>query len=244
MRNQRHGSTISDRAVLEAERLMLVEQMCAAAASVGGLTPLSNPPPPKRKNKREVPRPAPSPARGDNRFASAPSELVFGRPAEAALGIFQYLHSDEAVVGAAIAAGGVHAIVSEVTRHGTEGDKEYVLHAEAGSSELTFQGGLKRDCGPDGALLECRMLKDNLEAPLPAGVQMGEKANALNPLRGMRIDDFVRAPQVRHARLNKAHVVALRLYSTAVRAFDASALCLFTFRCAHVMALTLYTTTG
>ena len=37
---------------------------------------------------------------------------------------------------------------------GTDVDKEclaYVLYAEAGSSDLTFQGGLKRDCDEEGA---------------------------------------------------------------------------------------------
>jgi hypothetical protein len=125
-------------------------------------------------------------------------------------------------VNTAIAAGGVDAIVSEVTRHGTEGDKEcleYVLHAEAGSSALTFQGGLKRDCGPDGVLLECRVLKDDIGASSPAGVG---KTVTPHPSRGMRIDDFVRTPQVLHARLTKAHVVALRLYSTAVSCLPSS----------------------
>jgi hypothetical protein len=140
-----------------------------------------------------------------------------------------YLHTDKGVVGAAIAACGVDAVVSEVTRHGTEGDKEcleYVLHAEAGSSELTFQRGLKRDCGPDGALLECRMLKEKLGTLSPAGErQTGDKADSPNPPRGMRIDDFVRMPQVAQARLTKAHEVALRLYTTAVGClFSASTL--------------------
>jgi hypothetical protein len=153
---------------------------------------------------------------------------VFGRPAEAALGIFHCLHTEETAVNAAIAAGGVNAILAEVTRHGTETDKEcleYVLHAEAGSSDLTFHGGLKRDCGPDGALLECRMLKDNLGAPSPGRVQMGEKTT--HPPRGMRIDDFARTPQVQHARLTKAHVVALRLYSTAVSCLPLPPISLF-----------------
>jgi hypothetical protein len=196
---------------------MLVEQMCAAAASLGGLTQISDSPPRKRSGR---PNPLTFSARAGNRFISAPSELVFGRPAEAALGIFHFLHVEESVVNAAIAAGGVDAIVDEVMRHGTEGDKEcleYILHAEAGSSDLTFQAGLKRDCGPDGALLECRMLKEDRRAPPPAGIQVGKKAAKLNPPRGMRIDNFVRMPQVSHARLTKAHVVALRLYSTAVR---------------------------
>jgi hypothetical protein len=131
---------------------------------------------------------------------------VSGRPADAALGIFHYLHTEETAVYAAIAAGGVDATVAEVTRHGTEEDVEsleYVLYAEAGTSELIFQGGLKRDCGPDGGLLECRMLKEDLGAPPPPGMQMGEKAATLttqNPPRGMRIDDLLCAHAASAAR--------------------------------------------
>jgi hypothetical protein len=84
-RNQLLGSTLSERAVLEAERLVLVQQMCAAAAAVGGLYPISDPPPSKLTGKRGVPK-LPPPSGIGNRFASVPSELVFGRPAEAALG--------------------------------------------------------------------------------------------------------------------------------------------------------------
>jgi hypothetical protein len=235
--NKRYGSTLSERAVLEAERHQLVEQMSAAAAALGGLTPISDPAPPKRKGKRESVVEPVTPSRGGNRFASTPSELVFGRPAEAALGIFHYLHTEETVVNAAIAVGGVEAIVAEVTKHGTEEDLEcleYVLNAEAGSSALTFQGGLRRDCGPDGCLLECRVLKEDFGdllkpavLPSPFGVRVGEKAAAPTPPKGMRIDDFVRSPQVKHARLTKAHVVALRLYSTAVRCLPPSLTCPF-----------------
>ena len=69
-----------------------------------------------------------------------------------------------------------------------------VLYEEAGSNAQTFQGGLKRDCDEHG--------------------QLHPKRRAANG-RGMRIDDFVAQESARAADLSEAHVVALRLYSTA-----------------------------
>ena len=83
---------------------------------------------------------------------------------------------------------------------GTDVDKEclaYVLYAEAGSSDLTFQGGLKRDCDENGAVLESRTVCDGAAR------------------RGMLLRDFVAHEHSRLANLEQAHVVALRLYTTA-----------------------------
>ena len=71
------------------------------------------------------------------------------------------------------------------------------MHAEAGSSDLTYQGGLKRDCDERGRVLACRTVADG------SGV-----------VRGMRLADFVSHPSAQLANLTEAHVVALRLYTT------------------------------
>ena len=76
-------------------------------------------------------------------------------------------------------------------------DKEclaYVLEQEAGSSSLTFQGGLQRDCDGQGRVLRSR---------LTAGG------------RGMRLADFLDHPSAKLAKLKEAHVGALRFYTTA-----------------------------
>lgn len=211
-------STVSERA--EEERQGLVKQMRAAAASLDGTAKVSDPP---RRNLwgKAGALVSPAPDDTDDRFSAIKFE--FGQPRQAVHGICHFLNVEETDVNAAIAAGAIEAIVGEVTRHGTDVDKEcleYVLHADAGSSDLTFQDGLKRDCGPDGALLECRILKEDIVVPSAEEMQLGEKAatlTRLNAPRGMRLDDFVCTPQAKHARLTKAHVVALRLYSTKVR---------------------------
>ena len=53
---------------------------------------------------------------------------------------------------------------------------EYVLYKEAGSSDVRFQGGLKRDCDAEGNVHTDRLVRD---------LQTGEE-------RGMRFDDFLR----------------------------------------------------
>ena len=137
-----------------------------------------------------------------NRFAAAPRELVFGRPAQAALGIEHYMCVAPEVVPQGLLEG-TAAIVREVTASSTDADREcldYVLHAEAGSSERTYQGGLKRDCDACGRVLECRTV-----------------TNSSGKARGMRLEDFVSHPSAQHANLTEAHVVALRLYTTQAR---------------------------
>ena len=72
----------------------------------------------------------------ENRFANPPSELVFGRPAQAALGVEHYMCVPrEAVLHGLLE--GTAAIVREVNTAGTDDDREclsYILHAEAGAS--------------------------------------------------------------------------------------------------------------
>jgi len=76
---------------------------------------------------------------------------------------------------------------------------DYVLHQEAGSSDLVFDnGGLKRDCDKDGNLLPSREMVDPVT---------GQK-------RGMRFDDFVDHPSARLTALRREQVLALRLYTT------------------------------
>jgi len=76
---------------------------------------------------------------------------------------------------------------------------DYVLHQEAGASDLVFDdGGLKRDCDKDGNLLPSREIVDTVT---------GRK-------RGMRFDDFVDHPSARLVGLRREQVLALRLYTT------------------------------
>mmetsp|Transcript_23364 Transcript_23364/g.68715 ORF Transcript_23364/g.68715 Transcript_23364/m.68715 type:complete len:392 (-) Transcript_23364:53-1228(-) len=134
----------------------------------------------------------------ENRFATV-SSLVFGRPAHAALGIEYYMRVAPEVVPHGTLEGTV-AIIREVNAGGTDDDREcldYILHAEAGSSERTYQGGLKRDCNDRGRVLACRTV-----------------TNSSGAVRGMRLADFVAHPSARLANLTEAHVVALRLYTT------------------------------
>ena len=87
-----------------------------------------------------------------NRFASEPKELMFGRPAQAALGVEHYMRVTESAVRLGLEEG-VDAVVREVAAAGSAEDVEcltYVLYADAGSSDITYQGGLKRDCDDRG----------------------------------------------------------------------------------------------
>ena len=66
---------------------------------------------------------------------------------------------------------------------------DYVSRLPAGSSELTFQDGLKMDCDEHGALLEKR------------------KVNG----KAMKLSDFVTRAREIHDELREEHVLALRL---------------------------------
>ena len=68
----------------------------------------------------------------------------------------------------------------------------------AGSNEQTFQNGWVRDRAEDGSPLDAAASK-----------RLGLSCTR----EGMRLDDFKALPMARKARLDEAHVVALRLYS-------------------------------
>jgi len=92
---------------------------------------------------------------------------------------------------------GVEAIKREFEQNGTDEDKEclrYVLFERAGSSDKTFQEGLKRDCDASGAVLPERLTAS------------GE---------GMTFADFCEHYNATEAGLLPHHVLALRLYTTA-----------------------------
>jgi len=118
-------------------------------------------------------------------------DLIFGKPKQAVLGVEHYMCVDTDELSRR-KADGVAAIRAEVQKNGTDVDKEcleYVLDKEAGSSELRFQGGLKRDCD--------------------------EKGNVLPERRGKRLADFLADPSAQIAKLSEAHVAALRYYTMA-----------------------------
>ena len=137
-----------------------------------------------------------------SRFVSEPFSLVFGSPEVAAGGMAAHMRIEQSLLFSRLAQG-VSAIVQEVSRFGTDEDKEcleYVLYKEAGS-DVPIQDGWdgwfvngKRDCDRHGRLLESRKRPDGT---------------------GMRLADFVAHKNVIASNLNEAHVVALRLYSTA-----------------------------
>ena len=118
---------------------------------------------------------------GETRFIMEPRALRLGEPADAVLGLDRYMGVDAGMIRHRMAQG-VSAIVDELESYGTDVDREclhYVLHAEAGSSELTFSNGnLKRDCDSAGNLLPSR--------------------RTLNG-NGMRLQDFIEHPSSRTA---------------------------------------------
>jgi hypothetical protein len=117
--------------------------------------------------------------------------LIAGQPKEAATGIYGFIGCAEQELRAAMA-GGVSAIATEVAALGDEVLSEcfhYVVHQPAGASTISFQNGWLRDRAPDGSQLPTR--------------------------DGMRLADFCALPVAQTAQLAEAHVVALRLYTTA-----------------------------
>jgi len=92
---------------------------------------------------------------------------------------------------------GVRAIQVEFEKNGTTMDKvclKYVLEERAGSCNRLFQGHAHAmDCDANGMLRE-------------------ERKNHSG--EGMRLDDFVNLRQSKDAGLKRAHVLALRLYTT------------------------------
>jgi len=132
----------------------------------------------------------------DSRFACDARALVTGRPEAAALGIIHLLGVSSTELYASLS-DATAAIVDEVERCGSTEAREclhYVLHEAAGSSPTLFSNSpFPRDCDADGVRVD-RQRTDGT---------------------GVRLADFVAHPSARGAKLEEAHVVALRLYSTA-----------------------------
>lgn len=130
------------------------------------------------------------------RFSTTIEELVVGRPEYAALGLDHFMRVPDTMRIPALA-DGVNAIVHEVKSRGDQTMREclnYVLRQRAGSSPTLFPNSpYPRDCGAHGLRV------DRMDA---SG-------------KGMRFEDFVSHPSAQRANLHAAHVLALRLYTTA-----------------------------
>jgi hypothetical protein len=144
------------------------------------------------------------------RFSCSLAELVTGQPADAALGVMHYLKADAGATRIKMASG-VEAIESEfeamfaAARADGAADAvaaaedaleccRYVLHGAAGTSAKLFSNSpFPRDS--DGGGLRADRKRASGE--------------------GMRLADFCAAPESRLARLDPAHVAALRIYTTA-----------------------------
>ena len=134
----------------------------------------------------------------DVRFTCRFKHLRFGERAAATHGILELLNANDPEAVLLGVAEGVDAIEREVMANGTEVDKEcfdYVARRAAGSSSRLFQNSMhRRDCDASGV-----------------------RADRLTPSgEGMLLADFRSHPHAAAARLTLAHVLALRLYSTAV----------------------------
>lgn len=134
---------------------------------------------------------------GSQRFRGDVSDLVLGAPREAALGVAHLLGLSQDVLARALTRG-TAAIVKEIEGRGTDEDREcldYCLRQAAGSSPLLFSNSpFPRDCDANGV-----------------------RRDRINEVtgQGMRLADFENHPHARTAKLTQAHVLALRLYSTA-----------------------------
>ena len=130
------------------------------------------------------------------KFTTDTSELVVGKYTDAVLGISHFMRVPEALVLTGMT-GGVAAIVAEFERVGNASDLEclhYVMHERAGSSTKLFpNSAFPRDCDAHGVRADRK-------------TATGE---------GFTLDDFVAHPHAKQAKLGRAHVVALRCYTTA-----------------------------
>jgi hypothetical protein len=134
---------------------------------------------------------AASDLKDDAKFAA--NQLTSGSPAVAALGLKDFMRCTPTFVMPSAEEDGVAAIEAEFERAGTDEDKEcldYVLRRVAGASERRFtNANRRRDCDENDIVLPSRK----------------DKAFV----------DFVNDPNARVAHLRPAHVLALRLYTTA-----------------------------
>jgi len=133
----------------------------------------------------------------DGRFTGDLKHLKTGQPDTAALGLDNLLGIPENFAYPSIKEG-VEAIKNEIERAGTDEDKEcleYVLNQRAGSSPLTFPNSpYPRDCDANGVRADRK-----------------DAFGHGKTLKDFQADDFARA-----AKLQTPHVLALRLYTTAV----------------------------
>lgn len=150
--------------------------------------------PPSAKDAASMPSQS---AQTSSKFAGVAADLRMGEPKDAALGVAHFLRLPEVELAQRISRG-ISAIVDEIEAHGSAEDREcldYVLRQPAGSSHLLFPNSpYPRDCDAAGL--------------------RADRRNASG--EGMRLGDFVAHPHARVAQLSEAHVLALRLYSTAV----------------------------
>ena len=135
---------------------------------------------------------------GAGRFTLEPHDLISGHPKEAALGVNYYMKVSPQF-SLPPASDAIRAVREEFEQFGTAVDKEcldYVLFQRAGTSERMFSNGnLRRDCDAQGNTLASRLGADGL---------------------GKCFDDFCADPRARVlAKLQPAHVLVLRVYTTA-----------------------------
>ena len=139
---------------------------------------------------------APSRSALDGRFTGELRSVITGRADDAAHGLRPLLGvADD--YGFPPPAHGVAAIQAEIEAHGTAEDREclhYVLNCAAGSSDRSFPNSpYPRDCDAGGVRADRRTAS-------------GE---------GMRLADFCSHQLAGVAKLERVHVLALRLYTTA-----------------------------
>ena len=136
------------------------------------------------------------PALRTTRFEATVRDMVVGQPEFAAHGLDYLMRVDEHAHIPSLGEG-VEAIVQEVSERGDATMREcldYVLNQPAGSSELLFPNApFPRDCDADGLRVDRKTAAGD----------------------AMRLDDFVGHADARRARLHRAQVLALRLYTTA-----------------------------
>jgi hypothetical protein len=141
------------------------------------------------------------------------SDLICGKPLDAALGVSFYMKVDRSKFTMPRSGdAGVDAIVREFEQYGTDDDREcvdYVLSRRAGSSDKVFaNGNLCRDCDADGRVLDVRLNA--------VGLARRENGQEAPPSEyGKTLSDFVNDPAAQTANLEVAHVFALRIYTTA-----------------------------
>jgi hypothetical protein len=139
-------------------------------------------------------------------------DLVSGKPVDAPRGL-EFRMKCPRTFAMPPPENGVKAIEDEFMKNGNDVDNEclnYVLNERAGSSDKKFvNGNLKRDCDEDGVVLDERLTNE--------GVHM-RKNGSTEPLAanyGMKLDDFLNHQSSKTAILDRAEVLALRLYTTA-----------------------------